>query len=85
MNRITDRALVELLAKADGGKWAVGSTENIEFHIYDKASDPIKYILSAIPEDTSNYNIRLMSLARELAEEVLEYRIKQRRITDAGS
>lgn len=84
MSNITDRALVELLAKATPGEWKVGSTENYEFHVYVQDSSPIKYILKEVPEDMSNYDLRLMAVVKELAEEVLENRIKQRRLKEIG-
>ncbi len=80
---ITDRALVELVAKATRGVWVVGSDENFKFHIYAEGTSPLKYILNEIPDEVSNYDIRLMALARDLAIEVLESRIKSRRESDA--
>ncbi len=80
--KITDRALIELLARATGGKWAVGSDENYEFYVYDKESSPLRYIIRDIPETVSNYDLRLMALARELAEEVIELRRNHRRLID---
>lgn len=80
--RITDQALLELLARSTGGEWGIASDENVKFFIYRKESSPIKYIIRDIPEDVSNYDMRLMAMARELAIEVLELRKKQRVIFD---
>jgi hypothetical protein len=82
MNRITDRSLIELVARATRGVWAVSSDENFKFNIYSRDSSPIKYIIEEIPDSVSNYDIRLMALARELAEEVIELRRKQRSLID---
>ncbi|MGI0010470.1 MAG: hypothetical protein ACREAE_03630 [Nitrosopumilaceae archaeon] len=76
-SRITDRALIELLARATNGQWGVASDENIRFYIYKKDSSPLKYVLKLqTNEDISNYDLRLMALARELGEEVIELRRK---------
>jgi hypothetical protein len=77
LSKITDVALIELLSRATGGPWAVGSNDRFEFHIYKKDSDPIRYVLPEVPENVTNYDLRLMALARELAEEVIELRRKQ--------
>ena len=78
MSRITDRALIELLANSTQGQWAVASDENVKFHIYKRDSSPIRYVIDEIPETVSNYDLRLMALARELGEEVIELRRKYR-------
>lgn len=80
MARITDVSLLELLSKVTPGNWGVGSSEEYEFYIYSKDSDPIKYILRDIAETTSNYDLRLLALAKELAEECVEHRRKQRKL-----
>lgn len=80
MSKINDRSLVDLINKSTRGPWLVASDEDsLKFYIYQKESSPIKYVARELPENMNNYDIRLMSLARELAEEVLEYRIKERK------
>jgi len=77
MSKISDRALVDLVSKATKGQWLVASDENKKFYIYQKDSSPLKFVVPELPEDVSNYDIRLMALARDLAEEVLAYRAKK--------
>lgn len=81
-DRITDRALIDLYQKTTTGRWAVASGDNMKFHIYSIDSSPIKYILREAPDEVSNYDLRLMSLAKQLAEEVLQYRLVNRRLKD---
>lgn len=72
--KINDRELVEILSKATRGPWLVASNEDHKFYIAQKDSSPIRYIIRELPK-MNNYDMRLMALARELAEEVLENRI----------
>ena len=82
MAKISDITLVELFQKTTPGEWAVASGDDLKFHIYVVGSSPIKYVLREIPEEVSNYDLRLMSIVRQLAREVLEYRVKERKQID---
>ena len=73
-SKITDRALLELLIRTTPGEWALASDEDIRFYIYARDTSPIKYVMREIHENTSNYDLRLMALAKDLAAEVLELR-----------
>lgn len=74
ISRITDRALIELLSRVTPGDWALASDEDIRFYIYARDTSPIKYVMQEIHENTSNYDLRLMAIAKDLAVEVLELR-----------
>lgn len=80
--KITDRALIELLARATGGQWKVGSDESYKFYIYREDTSPIRYVLQDVAETTTNYDLRLMALARELGEEVILLRKRLRELSD---
>ena len=80
--KISEANLLDLVARSTPGHWAVASDENKKFYLYQRESSPIRYVMKEVPEQVNNYDVRLMALAKELAEEVLFLRKKQRVIFD---
>ena len=77
--KISDKMLLELFTKSSKGPWLIASDENHQFYIYQKDSSPIRYVIRHLPK-MNNYDMRLMAAAKDLAEEVLENRLKQRKL-----